>query len=487
MTEESRGETSKSYRQKIALELNRVNVSMVIGFALCQLWLTLCFFAPQLFPENASVSVYEISLGVAALSLAPAVVAIKKCEALMENAKVIGAIAVCAGLGTFLIPFSAGNSSSAMGLQCLAGVLTGIASGWFFVAWYQAFCKEGDLVGFVLSVFASSLFMYILTAVAYIPDVSPWVMVVIASVMPVVSVALLIRRPLRESFVSEPFMPPKHTEQRKGLFLLCASIFVISFIDEFMRNYYLEGGDLRFYSDSLNVVLLIVKIIATVVLILIIADRSHKISLVYRISFLLTMVAVLFMPYSNNLADFFYGITNSGAYLFKILIMIIAFNFCHRYRTSPTLVFSLTRMTFSLDLLLGFGTIQLYRHFNSVIPDLLGVISVLLGLLVVAIYSFVFTDSRNVATFAKHDEVHESESALDDRCDRLVRIGRLSNRESDVLRLIARGRSATRISEELHVSMNTVNTHTSHIYQKLKTHSRQELLDLLEGMAPEER
>ena len=34
--------------------------------------------------------------------------------------------------------------------------------------------------------------------------------------------------------------------------------------------------------------------------------------------------------------------------------------------------------------------------------------------------------------------------------------------------------------------MNTVNTHTSHIYQKLKIHSRQELLDLLENMAPEE-
>jgi len=51
---------------------------------------------------------------------------------------------------------------------------------------------------------------------------------------------------------------------------------------------------------------------------------------------------------------------------------------------------------------------------------------------------------------------------------------------------VARGRPAPRIGEERHLAMNTVNTHTSHICQKLKIHSRQELLDLLENMAPEE-
>ena len=486
MSEELRAEDTKKYRREVASALSRVNTTMMVGYALCQLWLTLCFFAPQLFPENASVSVYEISLGVSALSLAPALMFVKTCEALMERPKVILWIAVCAGLGTFIIPFSSGDTVIAMVLQGLAGIMTGVASGWFFVMWYQAFCKNGDLVGFVLSVLFSSLFMYVLTAVAYIPDVSPWIMVAVASIMPIVSAVMLIRQPSNTSFVSEPFMPPKHTEQRKGLFLLCASIFVISFVDEFMRNYYLDGTDLRFYSDSLNLILLIVKILTSLVLVWIIAERSHQMSLVYRLSFLLTMVAVLFMPYSNSFADFFYGVTNFGAYLFKIMIMIIAFNFCHRYRTSPTLVFSLTRIAFSLDLLLGFGTIQLFRIFEPEITDLLGVVSVLLGLLIVAVYSFVFTDSGNIAIFVKDGEPRDSGASFEERCDRLVRVGHLSDRESDVLRLITKGRSATRISEELHVSLNTVNTHTSHIYQKLQVHSRQELLDLFEDTAPEE-
>ncbi|MEQ3363716.1 LuxR C-terminal-related transcriptional regulator [Raoultibacter massiliensis] len=476
----------QSIRSRFAVELNRANIPMTIGFALCQLWLTLCFFAPQLFPDNSSVSVYEISLGVCAVSLLPALFITKRLENLLENKMIVVALAACAGIGTFTIPFSAGDTATAISLQIIAGVFTGLASGWFFVAWYQAFCKADDLIGFVLSVLVNSLFMYVLTAVAYIPELSPWFIVCIASGMPLASAALLIRSPRNDAFVSEPQLPPKKTDQRKGLLLLCCSIFVISFIDEFMRNYYLQGSDLLFYSGGLNLVLLIVKICCSIALVVIIADHSHRMSLVYRISFLLTMTAVLFMPYAQHSPDFMYGVTNFGAFLFKIMIMIIAFNFCQRYRTSPTLVFSLTRIAFSLDLLLGFGMFHAYRHFSSMVPDLLGVISVVLGILVVATYSFVFTDRGNIPIFVKVENEGETKSPLDDRCSRLIRVGKLSRRESDVLRLIAKGRSTPRIQKELHLSMNTVNTHTSHIYQKLKVHSRQELLDLLEETAPEE-
>lgn len=476
----------ESIRSKFAMELNRANIPMTIGFALCQLWLTLCFFAPQLFPENSSVSVYEISLGVCAVSLVPALVLTKRFEELFENRVVIFALAACAGIGTFIIPFSSGDTAIDVVLQIVAGALTGIASGWFFVAWYQAFCKADDLIGFVLSVLVNSLFMYVLTAVAYLPELSPWIVVCIASAMPFVSAFLLVRNPRNDTFVSEPILPPKRTGQRKALLLLCCSIFVISFIDEFLRNFYLQGSDLLFYSGGLNLILLIVKVTCSIKLVVIIADHSHRMSLVYRISFLPTMTAVLFMPYAQHSFEFMYGVTNFGTFLFKIMIMIIAFNFCQRYRTSPTLVFSLTRIAFSLDLLLGFGMFHAYSHFEPVIPDLLGVVSVVLGILVVATYSFVFTDRYSIPIFVKVEAQTEAGAPLEDRCDRLVRIGKLSRRESDVLRLIAKGRSAPRIQEELHLSMNTVNTHTSHIYQKLKVHSRQELLDLLEDTAPEE-
>ena len=54
--------------------------------------------------------------------------------------------------------------------------------------------------------------------------------------------------------------------------------------------------------------------------------------------------------------------------------------------------------------------------------------------------------------------------------------GDLSDRESDVLRLIAMGLTNVEIAEQIYVSVRTVETHRAHIQQKLNTKSRAELV-----------
>jgi LuxR family transcriptional regulator, maltose regulon positive regulatory protein len=48
----------------------------------------------------------------------------------------------------------------------------------------------------------------------------------------------------------------------------------------------------------------------------------------------------------------------------------------------------------------------------------------------------------------------------------------LTERETEVLRLLASGKSNRRISSELFVSVGTVKTHVNHLYRKLDAHSR---------------
>lgn len=55
----------------------------------------------------------------------------------------------------------------------------------------------------------------------------------------------------------------------------------------------------------------------------------------------------------------------------------------------------------------------------------------------------------------------------------------LSSRETEVMELVARGKSMASIAEELFISENTVRTHCKHIYSKLDIHSRLELSDLV--------
>ena len=56
--------------------------------------------------------------------------------------------------------------------------------------------------------------------------------------------------------------------------------------------------------------------------------------------------------------------------------------------------------------------------------------------------------------------------------------GELSEREVDVLRLIALGLTNPQIAEKLFVSVRTVETHRSHVYQKLGVRERAELVRL---------
>lgn len=74
---------------------------------------------------------------------------------------------------------------------------------------------------------------------------------------------------------------------------------------------------------------------------------------------------------------------------------------------------------------------------------------------------------------------NESETdAFEETCQFLAAQHGLTERETEVLRYLARGRTNTYIAEELSISPTTVRGHIRHIYTKLDVHKRQELIDL---------
>lgn len=73
-------------------------------------------------------------------------------------------------------------------------------------------------------------------------------------------------------------------------------------------------------------------------------------------------------------------------------------------------------------------------------------------------------------------------STLDARCDYVRQHFGLTERETDMVRLLAHGRSKTSISKELFISENTVKSYTRNVYSKLNIHSKQQLLDILDNL-----
>lgn len=56
----------------------------------------------------------------------------------------------------------------------------------------------------------------------------------------------------------------------------------------------------------------------------------------------------------------------------------------------------------------------------------------------------------------------------------------LTDRETEILLLLAKGRNSLFLQEHFVVSKNTIKTHIKHIYRKLDVHSQQEVIDLIE-------
>lgn len=66
------------------------------------------------------------------------------------------------------------------------------------------------------------------------------------------------------------------------------------------------------------------------------------------------------------------------------------------------------------------------------------------------------------------------------RCEELSVTYKLSNREQEVFRLLAKGYNAAYITDELCISKSTAKTHINHIYRKMDIHTQQELLRMVE-------
>ena len=95
------------------------------------------------------------------------------------------------------------------------------------------------------------------------------------------------------------------------------------------------------------------------------------------------------------------------------------------------------------------------------------------------------SDDLNEYTIAGEPEIPlESNGAavvevVDRRCALLGERYKLSQRETQVLSLLAQGRSRPAIQRELVLSEGTVKTHVAHIYEKMGVSSRQEVFDIV--------
>lgn len=87
--------------------------------------------------------------------------------------------------------------------------------------------------------------------------------------------------------------------------------------------------------------------------------------------------------------------------------------------------------------------------------------------------------SKRESNIANLISAPASPAQVDVVCNQIIDEFALSEREGEILRLIARGNTASNIASELVISPHTVNTHIRHIYEKVNIHKRSELIEYI--------
>lgn len=191
------------------------------------------------------------------------------------------------------------------------------------------------------------------------------------------------------------------------------------------------------------------------------------------------------------------GLTGYGT--FNVLIWILLADITSTYRLSGIMVFGMGWGMVTLGVLLGTQLGQIVCLAAPFTPQMLSLIALLATIAILISYMFVFNekDLEHLATPEEEDGGKAMEAGqgqpsetrdgvrrqrFQDRCNDVAAQYGLTDRETEIMVLFAKGRSAARIQEELYLSRGTVSTHLRHIYQKMDVHSKQELLDVIEGL-----
>lgn len=186
------------------------------------------------------------------------------------------------------------------------------------------------------------------------------------------------------------------------------------------------------------------------------------------------IAAILYLSGESGYFDLSFLIALAISVVFEVLLLMYIGIFATKGYTTPALSFGFSGGFIRLGVFLGNGLAIMFEQ--NMLPEssLLTPATICWTVLMVVI---LIPLVRRESTIVKMTAPVASESDLDLRVDSVSNEFDLSNRETDVLRLLVRGYTAESIGKKLYISNYTVQTHVQHIYAKMDIHKRAELID----------
>lgn len=207
--------------------------------------------------------------------------------------------------------------------------------------------------------------------------------------------------------------------------------------------------------------------------------------MIYRISFVIMATGAFLCLFGTEISAWGYGVYCIGYRCLDMLIWCLCAYLIRHRSVSPVWLGGLVIGTLLFGRFFGFEMFTILHPLPASTDVSLLIATVLFLLLLTALSLVSHNNLLEAWGMAKPGEAPGDSEILDSSCDQIGTLYRLSERERDVLRRIAQGKSRADIGVDLVLSEETVKTHIRHIYQKCGIHSRKELDEMVEARVRE--
>ncbi|MSA60838.1 LuxR family transcriptional regulator [Gordonibacter pamelaeae] len=288
-----------------------------------------------------------------------------------------------------------------------------------------------------------------------------------------------------------------------SLVAFCVMEAVIGLLNSFM----LAGSVTFAGSGSVSGVGMLIGILAFCVVVFVV-QRIPRVSTAFRVLMPIIASLLVFLPFLGEQFNLFFSTVLLGGYYFiALLITYVVAETAHVRNLSPYVLMGaaacLARVCLAAALLGGhaIGSLPggLFGESEHIMRYLVVIMAVIYALSLAAV--LVSRDRRRgrrgdadagasaavpapagaaEAAPLPAGAAAEGDDAFDARCAAVAAAGGLTEREAEIMRYLARGRTKAHIAGVLFVSENTVRSHVRNIYAKLEVHTRQQLIDLVE-------
>jgi DNA-binding CsgD family transcriptional regulator len=515
---EERGPIPSNWR-KVPDYTRTVSPSLVIGFGLQWAWMYAVLYSsfPAFFVSDAVAgAVYypftRISILVFVCTLILMATFIDRITFIIRWRKLQVSMAAAMCLGTALLAFS--ELFLLQPLVILAEVINGVTGGFMFLIWSEAY-RRRETTSIVANTIPALMFAFVLfgfTAGILPEEISSG----LYCIMPLVGVFCLesalhgaktLKAPqpyfLTETgkkipdygFLELPSF--RRLKVRRSTLMLRIGLPSLLFglaFGPLQDETFTTITQLSILSaDSIAPMILAALIAFALILMLALLNRTDEYDAFYR--FLLPIL-VLMIFFTGFLSDGFAAtLFFFASYIcFEFMIWVEFCELSRRYRISPILITGFGRAAVMIGMF--FSTMLFdYLAASTAFAFEQGVLNT--GIIVLLVFGYFLlpreNDIREMAIIEpeaaeandpnrRRDNAAARRTRFVERCEKVANTYLLSNRETDVFYLLAKGRNAAYIAENLFISEGTVHTHTWRIYRKLNIHSQQELINLVDNV-----